>query len=276
MNRNFAAELQAARDAQDWDAHARIWEERRLAVVAAEEAALAEYGAERIAAAIDAEAAAWAEFFGVTIESEIEARRGVMRANVAVGYVAPLLPFMPAPEPTPPAPAAAPETLVLMPCSARKRDATAPARELYTGPMWQTLRTHRGRLPWASVCVLSGRFGFIGADVVIPTYEQELDAETADRHIAAGIYRNALGGTPPLARVRPTHARDVPPIRRVICAGAGHYARVFASYVAELVAAGIVAPDADVRTVNGGIGEQRGQLGRWLREIEAERAPVAR
>jgi len=39
--RNFAAELAAAREAEDWTAHARIWEERRAASVASDEAALA-------------------------------------------------------------------------------------------------------------------------------------------------------------------------------------------------------------------------------------------
>lgn len=38
--RNFTAELQAARDAQDWESHTRIWEERRAAAVDADEARL--------------------------------------------------------------------------------------------------------------------------------------------------------------------------------------------------------------------------------------------
>jgi hypothetical protein len=42
MTRDFAAELQAARAAEDWAAHERIWEERRLAEVACDEAALSE------------------------------------------------------------------------------------------------------------------------------------------------------------------------------------------------------------------------------------------
>lgn len=42
MARDFAAELIAAREAGDWDAHARIWEERRVGSVEADEAALAD------------------------------------------------------------------------------------------------------------------------------------------------------------------------------------------------------------------------------------------
>ena len=38
--RNYAAELEAARAAGDWDAHTRIWEERRVASVEADEAAV--------------------------------------------------------------------------------------------------------------------------------------------------------------------------------------------------------------------------------------------
>lgn len=40
MARDFAAELVAAREAGDWDAHARIWEERRVGSVEADEATL--------------------------------------------------------------------------------------------------------------------------------------------------------------------------------------------------------------------------------------------
>lgn len=86
--RDFAAELAAARAAEDWTAHERIWEERRAADVAADEAALA------MALAIDAEAAHWAAFFKVTDADQIEARRDVMRANVAVGFTKPLEPFL--------------------------------------------------------------------------------------------------------------------------------------------------------------------------------------
>ena len=57
--RNFAAELDAARASNDWDACERIWEERRVASVEADEAMLigiakteAEYAAEDAALAV--------------------------------------------------------------------------------------------------------------------------------------------------------------------------------------------------------------------------------
>lgn len=52
------------------------------------------YSAEQINQAIDLDAAAWAVFFNVTSGDQIEERRSVMRANVAVGFVKSLLPFL--------------------------------------------------------------------------------------------------------------------------------------------------------------------------------------
>lgn len=54
------------------------------------------YSASQIAKAVDAEATLWAEFFGIDpSETErVEQRKSVMRANVAVGYIEPLMPFL--------------------------------------------------------------------------------------------------------------------------------------------------------------------------------------
>lgn len=52
------------------------------------------YTSEQLSKAVDAEAAKWAEFFEVTNSEEIEGRKRVMRANIAVGYLNPLLPFL--------------------------------------------------------------------------------------------------------------------------------------------------------------------------------------
>ncbi len=52
------------------------------------------YSKKQIADAIDAEAHGWALFFGSNGASELEARKAVMRANVAVGYLDPLLPYL--------------------------------------------------------------------------------------------------------------------------------------------------------------------------------------
>lgn len=53
------------------------------------------YSQPQLNAAIDVEVDAWARFFNVTDTDQIEARRRVMRANVACGYIKPLLEFLP-------------------------------------------------------------------------------------------------------------------------------------------------------------------------------------
>lgn len=166
--------------------------------------------------------------------------------------------------------------ILLMPCSGRKLDHAEQPRKLYTGPMWQTLRTHRGALPWRNVFVLSGKFGFITAQTFIQTYDERLTAAKADHLIKGGIqapndHFGACGrfgaGTRPADVVRPYAYKDRPPFEKVISAGAGEYKRVFEAFIPQFKAEGIIAIDAPVLQVSGGIGEQRGQLGAWLREL---------
>ncbi len=52
------------------------------------------YSQPQLQAAIDVEAFQWAQFFNVTDPDQIEGRQRVMRANVAVGYIEPLLPYL--------------------------------------------------------------------------------------------------------------------------------------------------------------------------------------
>jgi Family of unknown function (DUF6884) len=152
--------------------------------------------------------------------------------------------------------------LVLMPCGGCKLDREAPLDELYTGPLWQTLRTYRGAIPRENVCVLSAKYGFENARTFGAPYDERLSADKAERMLDHGVERlfeNA--GRTPAATV----GRG--PFSTVIIAGAGHYRRVMESYVAGFQRLGIVDRDACVRTVEGGIGEQRSQLGRWLIEL---------
>jgi hypothetical protein len=172
-------------------------------------------------------------------------------------------------------------TLLLMPCSASKLPHAEQPRQLYTGPMWQTLRQHRGALPWENVMVLSGKFGFISAQTFIQTYEARLTPAKADRMIARGIHAPndhhgelpALGGHGSgccaLDTVVLPGRRGRRPFETVINAGGADYRRVFDSFIPELIAAGAIAPDAQIRRVAGGIGEQRQQLGQWLRGLNA-------
>lgn len=53
-----------------------------------------QYTESQLAAAIETEAQAWAIFFGVRGDEGLEARKLVMRANVSIGYLDPLLPYL--------------------------------------------------------------------------------------------------------------------------------------------------------------------------------------
>src|SRR6201988_3697229 len=89
--------------------------------------------------------------------------------------------------------------LVLMACGGNKLPGAAAPRDLYLGPMWQTLRLWIGAVPWRNVFVISGRYGLISAETIVETYEQRLEREAADRMIAAGApidVMRAIDGQP--------------------------------------------------------------------------------
>jgi len=170
--------------------------------------------------------------------------------------------------------------LILMPCSGKKLSYAHQAFQLYQGPMWRTLANHIGRLNYRNVFVLSGKYGFIGAMEHIQPYEARLTKANADRLITRGVHmvndhHGALGprdgaGPPPAEVIRPYAHKDQLPYTRVICAGAGDYRRVFEAFIPQLQDAGIIARDATIDHVHGGIGEQRAQLGAWLRAANGQ------
>ena len=71
----------------------------------------------------------------------------------------------------------APVALVIQ-CSERKAEKAGPARELYRGPFWLTLKK-AGELPKHVKCfAFSAKYGLIPADKVIPPYNVRLSKET--------------------------------------------------------------------------------------------------
>jgi hypothetical protein len=163
------------------------------------------------------------------------------------------------------------DVLLFMPCSATKLPYHDQPRRLYTGPMWQTLRTHLGKFPWRNVIVLSGKYGFLRSQEFIATYNEELTPAKADYVIGRGLdgVRDHFGKCSGAASMRMVfeHDRRGRAYERVIIAGAGDYRRVFEAFTGMLKDAGMVASDAPVDQVAGGIGEQRQQLGQWLRDL---------
>lgn len=171
-------------------------------------------------------------------------------------------------------------TLVLMACSATKRTTPAPAIDLYDGPLWQTLRTHRGELPVSHVAVLSGKYGFVNATTPIAPYEARLSPQKADQLIAAGVLaHNTRFGEIRPGRIPGLHALveaqshiGAGAYQAVIVVGSGEYRRVFDSFLAGFREFGLVEDAAPVTHVTGAIGMQRQQLGRLLQL--ANRSPA--
>lgn len=151
--------------------------------------------------------------------------------------------------------------LVMMCCGQDKLDHAAPARELYVGPMWQTLRTHQPR-GLRNVTVMSAHYGLVHGDLRLDTYEQPM---TPRRQAAV---RAALEGqTKALADAFEA------PVREVIVVGGVDYRNAQADAVLRMMNDGVIAHDANIIVVEGQIGEQRSKLGELLRAMPAGVAP---
>ncbi|VTU44994.1 DUF6884 domain-containing protein [Variovorax sp. RA8] len=62
--------------------------------------------------------------------------------------------------------------LILMPCSRAKLDCPAPARDLYQGVMWQSLRANSPEGVHADIVVLSALHGFLSGSQVVAPYDK--------------------------------------------------------------------------------------------------------
>lgn len=166
--------------------------------------------------------------------------------------------------------------LVLMACGGQKlaTDCPVPLHQLYTGPMWQTLRTHRGAIPWRNVFVLSGGLGFVPSESLAKPYEAILTEHKAARWRVAGICgsNDRFGTLQRGERPGPSPASlvgGILPINgsfsKVIIGAAGHYRDCLEELlVREAKVWRYIDRDAPVLTVAGGIGQQRRQLGEHL------------
>lgn len=148
--------------------------------------------------------------------------------------------------------------LLLIACSGRKLSGTHRAIDLYHGVMFQVLRKWMPREAAPDVYIISALRGVVHADTRIATYEQPMTEERQQLLLARGAE---------LVLFRGKHFNEV------FIAGGAMYRAVAEVIVRDLLAAGVILPGAPVRTTSGGIGEQRGQLGAYLREVEA-RAPL--
>lgn len=83
-------------------------------------------------------------------------------------------------------------THLLIGCGARKLDHAAPARDLYTGPLFRAARTYAeaSGLPWA---ILSAHYGLVMPEQVIEPYDATLRAARGLAPFSAEIRRVTIG-----------------------------------------------------------------------------------
>jgi hypothetical protein len=152
-------------------------------------------------------------------------------------------------------------SLLLMPCSGGKLAHAAPAGDLYTGVMWQSLRAH-ATTP-LRMAILSAKYGVVAPSDVIAPYEQRLDVARAqelldDLAVHVATARRVIGDAP---------------VDHVFIAGGQPYRRVLLAIVSQLQAHGGIDAAARVEHTHGGIGFQRSQLGAYLRARAPDPAP---
>lgn len=146
--------------------------------------------------------------------------------------------------------------LLLIACSAKKLDGTHRALDLYRGTMFNVLRKWMPATP-PDIGILSALHGLLHADTPTENYEQPMTPERAAALRAK---------VPNLALFSGKRYSEV------FIAAPSAYRELARYYVDQLRAAGIVVQDAPVGMTAGGIGTQRGQLGAYLRSLDAGRA----
>lgn len=149
------------------------------------------------------------------------------------------------------------QRLVLMPCCDKKAAKAAPAMDLYKGVFFQTFANNVPAGADPNVVILSAKYGFISPDKVIEPYDQVMTGERA-REMLSDLDKQ-------LSEVKwPGDISDV------LIVGGKEYQRVMRAAVAKLIEQGKISKDASVNVTKGGIGDQRSQLGAYLRDIPAQ------
>lgn len=141
--------------------------------------------------------------------------------------------------------------LVLMACSASKLARPAAAVDLYQGVLYQSYRVHVRETARPAVLILSSRHGFLNPHAPIEPYDERMSSSRADEMIAALPQVVAAAAWPDS-------------VGKVLLAGGKHYRRVMRAAVASRYPAGL-----QVEETVGGIGMQRSQLGKFLRNLGA-------
>lgn len=121
--------------------------------------------------------------------------------------------------------------------------------------MWQSLRANLRPGDQPHVVVLSALHGLMGPNVPVEPYELPMSEQRLSELEVEG-------------RLSTRQVRWPRKATRVMVAGGGLYRKAMRRIVGELQGEGTLARDLEVTEVAGGIGEQRSQLGQFVRDPE--------
>jgi hypothetical protein len=119
--------------------------------------------------------------------------------------------------------------------------------------MWQSLRANapEGKLP--HVVVLSSLYGFVSGKKVIEPYEKLLTVPRS-RELEYDLAQYVTSVAWP---------KDV---KRILVAGGGLYRYLMRRMIGEMISAGTLTRNLEISEVSGGIGLQRSQIGKFVRD----------
>lgn len=150
--------------------------------------------------------------------------------------------------------------LLILACSATKRTdpGEIPAWDRYTGPLWQTMRTHNAGERHARVAFLSAQYGLRDASTPIANYDARLTRTGLVRELVA----------PTLGCELRTMTRGTP-WDAVAIVGGWQYLKLARAHLD----AAQLAPQQLV-TINGPIGQMRSALAQWLTASTSTEPPI--
>jgi hypothetical protein len=141
-------------------------------------------------------------------------------------------------------------SLVILGCSQRKKRTSRliAAIDRYDGPAFQVLRKHTREAPETPLdtCILSGRFGLIPGELLIPRYDRRL-ANTDHSALRAQVERQLK-----------ITLDDLQPERLFVSVGSQYWPLLEEPLSREV-------PPARLVVAAGGIGGRASQLAHWLR-----------
>lgn len=140
--------------------------------------------------------------------------------------------------------------LLVMACSARKRDRPLPAINLYDGSAYRVLHKRNTGFARVPVVILSAEHGLILSTRVLSPYDRKMDPERAAQMMTRSARAAAMELIAKMSGA---------PFSEIFCHGGELYRQVIQYY-----AAGGVFGDAAVRYSHGAIGVQLSQLARFL------------